>query len=54
MDVIEKAGVIIYASSMSCLNRGIRDEDLKGKKVKKVFCKTVLNLGISTDKTLIY
>ena len=54
MSVIKKAGVIIYVSSMSCVNRGISDKDLEGKQMKKVLPKTLLDLVLSTDKTLIY
>ena len=54
MSVIKKAGVIIYVSSMSCINRGISDKDLEGKQMKKVLPKTLLDLVLSTDKTLIY
>jgi len=54
MEVIKKAGVTIYVSSMSCVNRGIKDTDLKGKQMKKVLPKTLLDLVLSTDKTLIY
>ena len=54
MKVIKNAGVTIYVSSMSCENRGIRDIDLKGKLMKKVLPKTLLDLVLSTDKTLIY
>ena len=54
MNVIKNAGVTIYVSSMSCENRGIRDIDLKGKLMKKVLPKTLLDLVLSTDKTLIY
>jgi len=54
MSVIKKAGVIIYVSSMSCINRGISDKDLEGKQMKKVLPKTLLDLVLTTDKTLIY
>ena len=54
MNVIKNAGVTIYVSSMSCENRGIRDIDLKGKLMKKVLPKTLLDLVFSTDKILIY
>jgi hypothetical protein len=39
---------------MSCKNRGIRDTDLKGKLIKKVIPKILLDLVLSTDKSLIY
>jgi hypothetical protein len=39
---------------MSCINRGISDKDLEGKQMKKVLPKTLLDLVLSTDKTLIY
>ena len=54
MSILEKNGVVIYVSSMSCENRGITDKDLEGKKVRKVLPKTLLDLVLSTDKTLIY
>ena len=54
MSTLEKNGVVIYVSSMSCENRGITDKDLEGKKVRKVLPKTLLDLVLSTDKTLIY
>ena len=54
MSILEKNGVIIYVSSMSCENRGITEKDLEGKKVRKVLPKTLLDLVLSTDKTLIY
>ncbi|MDA9164692.1 DsrE family protein [Alphaproteobacteria bacterium] len=54
MDVLKKKRVPIYVSSMSCENRGITNLDLEGKKIKKVLPKTLLDLVLSTDKTLIY
>ena len=54
MAVLKKKGVTIYVSSMSCENRGITKLDLEGKKIRKVLPKTLLDLVLSTDKTLIY
>ncbi|MDA0765019.1 MAG: DsrE family protein, partial [Proteobacteria bacterium] len=54
MDVLKKSGVCLYVSTMSCENRGITDSDLKGKLIKKVLPKTLLDLVLSTDKSLIY
>jgi predicted peroxiredoxin len=54
MDVLKNSGVCLYVSTMSCENRGIRDADLKGKLIKKVLPKTLLDLVLSTDKSLIY
>ena len=54
MMLLKNKGVTLYVSSMSCENRGIKDSDLIGKKIKKVLPKTLLNLVLSTDKTLIY
>lgn len=54
MDILNKKRVPIYVSSMSCENRGITNLDLEGKKIKKVLPKTLLDLVLSTDKTLIY
>ena len=54
MAVLTKKGVTIYVSSMSCENRGVTNLDLKGKKIRKVLPKTLLDLVLSTDKTLIY
>ena len=54
MDVLKKSGVCLYVSTMSCENRGIMDSDLKGKLIKKVLPKTLLDLVHSTDKFLIY
>jgi hypothetical protein len=39
---------------MSCENRGITKLDLEWKKIRKVLPKTLLDLVLSTDKTLIY
>ena len=39
---------------MSCENRGITNLDLEGKKNKKVLPKTLLDLVMATDKTLVY
>ena len=54
MEVLNAKGVNLYVSSMSCENRGITDKDLENKRIKKVLPKTLLNLVLSTDKTLIY
>ena len=54
MAVLKKKGVVIYVSSMSCENRGITKFDLEGKRVRKVLPKTLLDLVLNTDKTLIY
>ena len=54
MAVLKKKGVTIYVSSMSCENRGVTNLDLEGKKIRKVLPKTLLDLVLSTDKTLIY
>ena len=54
MEVLNAKGVSLYVSSMSCENRGITDKDLENKRIKKVLPKTLLNLVLSTDKTLIY
>ena len=54
MTILKKKGVIIYVSSMSCENRGITKFDLEGKRIRKVLPKTLLDLVLNTDKTLIY
>jgi hypothetical protein len=54
MAVLKKKGVVIYVSSMSCENRGITKFDLEGKRIRKVLPKTLLDLVLNTDKTLIY
>ena len=54
MKILKQKGVCLYVSSMSCENRGITNNDLEGKGIKKVLPKTLLDLVLSTDKTLIY
>ena len=54
MKILKEKGVCLYVSSMSCENRGITNNDLQGKGIKKVLPKTLLDLVLSTDKTLIY
>ena len=54
MTILKKKGVIIHVSSMSCENRGITKFDLEGKRIRKVLPKTLLDLVLNTDKTLIY
>ncbi|MDA9170873.1 hypothetical protein N9O69_02210 [Alphaproteobacteria bacterium] len=51
--MIKKAGVIIYVSSMSFINRDVSDKNLEGKQMKNVLPKTLLDLVLSTDRTLI-
>ena len=54
MKILKGKGVCLYVSSMSCENRGITNNDLEGKGIKKILPKTLLDLVFSTDKTLIY
>ncbi len=53
-DAIVAAGVTIHLSGMSCVSRGVSDQDLESKPVEKAMSNVLVQLTMASDRVRAY